>query len=245
MQKRKNSSNLETGAWSGVAKNLGIYEYFIQGNSPDLPRLMLEPIAQSVRKLYAQGYRYYQTQAGDGYAVNGLNYYTLGRLLWDPAADVHSIQGDFVEAGFGKAAPAVNRYLTRLEDQWQAQKGKPVAMDAATETQYRSVAEAYPPEFRAACRADLEEADRLSSGRAKERVQFLQKGLEYIDLTVGAIERTLPLFQAGWKFAPAVSPPEQPDLAEFRRALAAWEQRDRYVESLKEDFAIAYFWVRY
>jgi hypothetical protein len=235
----------ETGAWSGVAKDLGVYEYFIQGNSPDIPRLMPEPIARSILKLYDQGYRYYQTQAGDGYAVNGLNYYVLSRLLWDPSADVHRMQSDFVEAGFGKAAPAVNRYLTRLEDQWKAQNGKPVAMDAATESQYRRVAEAYPPDFRAACRADLEEAYRLASGIEKERVQFLQKGLEYVELTVAAIDKTLPLFQAGWKFAPAVAAPEQPDMGAFRQALAAWEKRDRYVESLKEDFVIAYFWVRY
>jgi hypothetical protein len=235
----------ETGAWSGVAKDLGVYEYFIQGNSPDIPRLMPEPIAQSVRKLYEQGYRYYQTQAGDGYAVNGLNYYVLGRLLWDPTADVQRIQSEFVEAGFGKATPAVNRYLTRLEDQWKAQNGKPVAMDAPTESQYRRVAEAYPPEFRAACRADLEEAYGLASGVARERVQFLQKGLEYVDLTVAAVEKTLPLFQAGWKFAPSVAAPEQPDMAAFRQALAAWDQRGRYAESLKDDFVIAYFWVRY
>lgn len=235
----------ETGAWSGVAKNLGVYEYFIQGNSPDIPRLMPEPIARSVRKLHDQGYRYYQTQAGDGYAVNGLNYYVLGRLLWDPDADVHRMQSDYVEAGFGNAAPAVNRYLTRLEDQWKAQDGKPVAMDAATESQYRRVAEAYPPEFRAACRRDLEEAYRLASGTARERVQFLQRGLEYVDLTVAAIEKTLPMFHAGWKFTPAIAAPEHPDLAAFRQALAAWEQRDRYVESLKDDYVIAYFWVRY
>jgi hypothetical protein len=235
----------ETGAWSGAASNLGVYEYFIQGNSPDIPRLMPEPIARSVRKLHAQGYRYYQTQAGDGYAVNGLNYYVLGRLLWDPSADVRQMQSDFVETGFGKAAPAVNRYLTRLEDQWKAQNGKAVAMDAATESQFRRVAEAYPPDFRAGCRADLEEAYRLSSGVERDRVRFLQKGLEYVDQTVAAVEKTLPLFGNGWKFSPAVAAPEQPDMTAFRQALSAWEQRDQYVESLKEDFVIAYFWVRY
>lgn len=34
-------------------------------------------------------------------------------------------------------------------------------------------------------------------------------------------------------------------MAPFSRALDAWERRDRYVESLKQDFVIAYFWVRY
>src|SRR5262249_18322149 len=65
----------ETGAWTSAAKRLGIYEYFIQGNFPDLPRPMTDPIQRSVQKLHAQGYRYYQTQSGDGYAINGFNYY--------------------------------------------------------------------------------------------------------------------------------------------------------------------------
>jgi hypothetical protein len=235
----------ETGAWSGGAKGLGVYEYFIQGNSPDIPRLMPEPIARSVRKLREQGYRYYQTQAGDGYAVNGLNYYVLGRLLWDPSDDVRQIQSDYVETGFGKAAPAVGRYFARLEDQWKAQDGVAVAMDAPTLSQYERVAEAYPSRFRAECRADLEEAYRLSSGDERDRVHFLQKGLEYVDLTVSAVEKTLPLFRAGWKFSPAMSAPEKVDMAPFRQALSAWEERGRYVETLKDDFVIAYFWVRY
>src|SRR5579872_34973 len=235
----------ETGAWSGIAKNLGIYEYFIQGNSPDIPRLMPGPIARSVRKLHEQGYCYYQTQAGDGYAVNGLNYYMLGRLLWDPSADVNQIQSDFVQTGFGKAAPAVGRYFARLENEWKAQSGKPVAMDAANQSQYERVAEAYPPQFRASCRGDLDDAYRLSYGIERERVRFLQKGLKYVDLTVSAIEETLPLFRAGWTFSPVIKAPEHADLAAFRQALLAWQERDRYVETLKEDFVIAYFWVRY
>ena len=243
--KAEEQQYLETGAWSGVAKNLGIYEYFIQGNSPDIPRLMLEPIARSVRKLHEQGYRYYQTQAGDGYAVNGLNYYVLGRLLWDPSTNVRQIESDFVERGFGKAVAPVARYFHRMEDRWRARNGRPVAMDSATESQFTRVAEAYPPEFRAAARADLEEAYRLSTGIERDRVRFLQKGLEYVELTAAAVEATLPLFHAGWKFSPGITAPEHPDISAFRRALSAWGQRDRYVESLKDEFVIAYFWVRY
>src|SRR5262249_26374119 len=71
----------DTAAWSGAAKELGVYEYFVQGNWPDLPRLMPDAISDSVRKLHAQGYRYYQTQAGDGYSLNGLSYYLLAKLL--------------------------------------------------------------------------------------------------------------------------------------------------------------------
>ncbi|HUS08480.1 MAG TPA: DUF4838 domain-containing protein, partial [Bryobacteraceae bacterium] len=235
----------ETGAWSGATKELGIYEYFIQGNSPDLPRLMLEPIGRSVRRLREQGYRYYQTQAGDGYALNGLNYYALGRLLWDPSADVATLTSDYVESGFGKAAPAVKRYFERLADQWKAQKGQQVTMDAAKLEEYRRVAAAYPADFRAACRADLAEAGRQAQGVERERVRFLERGFQYVELTLEAVEKTLPLLEAGWKFTPDVTPPAGADKAAFRKTMDAWEARGRYVETLKQGFEVAYFWIRY
>jgi hypothetical protein len=235
----------ETGAWSGLARQLGIYEYFIQGNWPDLPRLMPEPIERSVRQLYEQGYRYYQTQAGDGYAINGLNYYILARLLWSPSVDVRSIQRDYVEKGFGRAAPAVTRYFKRWEDAWRAREGRPVGMDAATLTQYRHVAETYPKELRQAARRDLDEAAGTAQSMDRARVEFLRKGLQYVELTLLAVERTIPLLEQGWKFSPKVMPPGNPDMAAYRAARTAWEERDRYVESLKQDFVIAYFWIVY
>jgi hypothetical protein len=235
----------ETGAWSGSAKHLGIYEYFIQGNSPDLPRLMQEPIARSVKRLREQGYRYYQTQSGDGYAINGLQYYILGRLLWDTSSDSRAIQSDYIESGFGKAAPAVARYFQRWEQAWKAQSGKAVAMDSARLAEYKRVADAYPPAVRDACRRDLEEATAAVQGRERERVEFLKQGFRYVDLTVSAIEKTIPLFDSGWRFTPKMAAPANADMRIFDQALAAWEERDRHVETLKQDFAIAYFWVRY
>lgn len=235
----------ETGAWSGAAQHLGVYEYFIQGNWPDLPRLMPEPIQRSVARLHEQGYRYYQTQSGDGYAINGLNYYILGRLLWKPSDDIGAIQTDFILNGFGKAAPAVARYFRRLEEAWKDMKGRSVAMDSATASQYKRVAEPYPPQLVAACWRDLDEAAAMAQGRERERVAFLKQGLRYVDITVTAIDLTIPLFEAGWKFGKQLSAPAGADMAAFKRALAAWEERDRYIESLKQDFVIAYFWVRY
>ncbi len=235
----------ETGAWSEVTKQLAVYEYFIQGNSPDLPRLMPEPIQRSLERLRAQGYAYYQTQSGDGYAINGLNNHILARLLWDPSADVNAIQSDYVEKGFGKAAGPMARYFRRLEEQWKDRKGKAVAMDDATVAQYRALAEAYPPQFREACRQDLAEALRMAEGQDRERVRMVQQGWRYVDLTVGAVEKTLPLLEAGWRFTPAAVPPTGAGKAEIHDALAAWEERDRHVESLKQDFVLSYVWIRY
>ena len=112
---------------------------------------MPDPIERSVRKLYEQGYRYYQTQAGDGYAINGLNYYLLARLLWNPSADVRALQADYIEKGFGRGAPAVARYFERLENRWRELAGRPPAMDNATAEEYQQMAAAYPPATLSTC----------------------------------------------------------------------------------------------
>lgn len=234
-----------TGAWSGVARNLAIYEYFIQGDFPDLPRLMLVPIQRSVESLHQQGYRYYQTQSGDGYAINGLNYYVLARLLWTPALNVHAIVRDYSERGFGKAAPEVERYFNRLENQWKAQKGRSVGMGSGTLPAYERVAAAYPPAFLAACRYDLQKAYSLAQGEDRKRVEFLEKGLDYVSLTLDAVNRTILLLKGGWRLTPRLSAPPNPNMEDFESALRAWRERNRYVEGLKQDFVISYFWIRY
>ncbi len=206
---------------------------------------MQEPIARSVKRLREQGYRYYQTQSGDGYAINGLQYYLLARLLWDPSTDIRAIQADYIERGFGAAASAVARYFQRWEQAWKAQNGKAVAMESCRLSEYRRIAEAYPAALREACRRDLEEAAAAAQGRERQRVEFLNQGFRYVDLTVTAIEKTIPLFDAGWKLAPEVSAPANADARAFEQALALWEERDRYVESLKQGFALAHFWIRY
>ena len=200
-----------------------------------------------MRRLHELGFRYYETQAGDGFALNGLNYYTLSKLLWNPSADPAAIERDYVEKGFGKAAPAVARYFKRMADQWKAAKA--AAEDAnmlrATLPQYRIVAGIYPPEFVAACRKDLEEAHALAEGDDRKRVEFLQAGLRYVELTMDAIAKTIPLLAAGWNLSQKMTAPPSPDMQDFTRALSAWEQRERYVAGVKDDFLVDYVWIRY
>jgi hypothetical protein len=49
------------------------------------------------------------------WAGQGLNYYVLAKLLWDPSLDVDDIIRDYCSNGFGVAAPAVQKYFSRLE----------------------------------------------------------------------------------------------------------------------------------
>ncbi len=49
------------------------------------------------------------------WAVNGLNYYVLAQMLWDPAQDVDDIIDDYCQKGFGKAAEAMKKYFLHCE----------------------------------------------------------------------------------------------------------------------------------
>ena len=235
----------ETGAWSGAARRLGIYEYFVQGNCPDTPRLMLEPVARSVKRLHEQGYRYYQTQAGDGHAVNGLNYYVLARLLWNPSADAEAIKADYIGKGFGKASAPVRRYVDRLEARWKELAGKRIGMDRASPATFRTRTGAFPRPWREACRKDLAEAAALADGPERRRVGFLRRGFDYVEMTLEASEKTLALLESGWKTGPEITAPANAPSSDFQAALDAGEKRDRYVEALKQQYVISYVRVRY
>ncbi len=50
------------------------------------------------------------------WATVGLNYYVLGRLLWDPSQDVDSIVQDYCRTGFGPAAEEMHAYFGELEN---------------------------------------------------------------------------------------------------------------------------------
>src|ERR1041385_8620758 len=49
------------------------------------------------------------------WATQGLNYYVVARLHWNPEQDVDAIVDDYCRSGFGPAAKAVRRYFDRLE----------------------------------------------------------------------------------------------------------------------------------
>src|SRR5437016_12611158 len=49
------------------------------------------------------------------WATQGLNYYVVARLSWNPEQSVDVLVDDYCRAGFGPAARSVRRYFDRLE----------------------------------------------------------------------------------------------------------------------------------
>jgi hypothetical protein len=223
-------------AWAKAANKAGIYEYYINGSWPGLHRLVVPQIAESIRYLKQQGIRLYQTQSGDEFGTNGINYYVAGKLLWNASLDEREILEDFYTKAFGRAGPAVRRFHARLEKAWAdaTRDGRDVSCNSLENTR---VAELFTPELMKAASSDLDEAAATTeSDVMRRRVEFYRKGLRYTELTAEAV-----------RAARAVD--LRSDSARQKRlvvaALDACRRRQRFVEDLKNDYVLPYFWVRY
>jgi|GEM_PF-453511 len=136
------------------------------------------------------------------WANQGLNYYVLSRLLWNPMIDPADVVADYCRAGFGEGAPAMRKYFDQIETMTEAVAAK---VGQAVETalrdeedlnagrfalaqQIEELNRAYAPPVEAQLRSYLEEADRLAAGDppSQERIQFVRCGLDYV-----AAQRTL------------------------------------------------------
>lgn len=116
------------------------------------------------------------------WATQGLNYYVVARLNWNPEQDVSTIIDDYCRAGFGGAAGPVRRYFDRLEaltDEAAADKSKHL--------------EPFRPEVISELEAILAEARGLASGdpAIEKRIEFLRTGLRWtaIDARAHALLR--------------------------------------------------------
>jgi hypothetical protein len=211
--------------WAKAGPMAGIYEYYINGSWPGLHRLVVPQIAHSIRFLKSQGIRLYQMQSGDEFGTNGINYYVAGKLLWNASQDEREILDDFYAKAFGRAGPAVRRFHTRLEKAWAdaTRDGRDVSCNSLATTR---VAELFTADLLRAAAADLDEAGKAAENETvRKRVEFYRQGLRYTELTVDAV-----------RIARSGNTAAAREAAQRRRAFA---------ESLKNEFVLPYFWIRY
>lgn len=108
-------------AWQPIAPALYIWDYtpnFGHYQQPFPNFDALQPNVQffvqhGVQGLFEQG-----NYSGGGYGEMGpLRAYLLAKLLWNPNTDIERHKAEFLDAYFGKAAPAIHDYLELLENQ--------------------------------------------------------------------------------------------------------------------------------
>lgn len=165
--------------WSKAAK----WIYFrpnlmLLGRRDGLPLLYIHKFGEDFR--YLAGHSMMGTDFDScchHWATQGLNYYIVARLHWNPEQDVDALVDDYCRAGFGPAAKPVRRYFDRLEalmNEVAAKKGK-----ATT---------AFSSEALAGLRKELDQARKETEGDAliTKRVAFLELGLRWTEIEARA-----------------------------------------------------------
>ncbi len=108
------------------------------------------------------------------WATQGLNYYVLAKLHWNPDLDVDQVIDDYCRCGFEAAAGEIKRYLLRIEQ----------LTDRAAAKRNADVTEPYTPQVIAELGAMLDAADKAAGDdmAVRRRIAFLRVGLDFTEL---------------------------------------------------------------
>jgi hypothetical protein len=161
-------------AWADAASRIFYRSnMLLAGRRQGIPAIYVHKLAQDFRKIAKN--KMIGTDLDScchNWATQGLNYYVMAKLLWDPDLDVDALIDDYCRSGFGKGAEPVKRYLLRLEE-----------LTNEVAEQGKKITEPFTPGVVAELRSMLDDAARATRDdpEAGERVAFLRAGLEYTD----------------------------------------------------------------
>lgn len=216
--------------WSKLTKHL-----FLR------PNLLLQPISLPIiypHKL-AEDLRFmadhglwgatFGSGHGGNWGTQGLNYYVLAKLLWDPHRDVAPIIEDYCRSAYGPGADAMKEYYRRAEDLTNriAATGKPNRdRDVRIEKERNKLTDPYTDAELAMLHACVDKAAAAigaSDAAALERVRLVVTGLEYT-------KKTRDLLAAAAAVRAGKSTRE-----DFQRIKA---ETDKYYDSLRGSLAV-------
>ena len=116
------------GAWAQKCTHLGIQDYAsILPFHWTRPVWRLEQLRRNVQTWCEYGVEAVNVESGNDWGGWGLYHYVMGRLLWDPGADVEGIFADYLARGFGGAAPQMRKYFTLWRRGYSDWKLEPAA----------------------------------------------------------------------------------------------------------------------
>jgi hypothetical protein len=165
--------------WSKAAKRI----YFrpnlmLAGRRDGMPLLYVHKFGKDFRYLASHGMMGTDFDSCcHHWATQGLNYYVVARLHWNPEQDVNAVVDDYCQAGFGAAANSVRRYFDGLEK----------LMDEAATTKASPIT-VFNPQALVGLRNELAQArrDAGSDPTVAKRLAFLELGLRWTEIEVRA-----------------------------------------------------------
>jgi len=165
--------------WSKAARRI----YFrpnlmLAGRRDGLPLIYVHKFGEDFRYLANHGMMGTDFDSCcHNWATQGLNYYVVARLHWDPEQKVDAIVDDYCRSGFGPAARSVRRYFDGLE----------ALLNDAAATDRKAVS-VFTPEALAGLRKELEQArkDAGADPVLVKRIDFLDVGLRWTEIEARA-----------------------------------------------------------
>ena len=166
--------------WSKAAKRI----YFrpnlmLLGRREGLPLLYVHKFGEDFR--YLAGHGMMGTDFDScchHWATQGLNYYVVARLHWNPEQDVDALVDDYCQAGFGPAAKSVRRYFDRLE----------ALMNEAAAKKAKAIGGVSAPRRWPGCGRNWSRPARRpeSDATIAKRIAFLELGLRWTEIEARA-----------------------------------------------------------
>jgi len=114
-EERRQSDLQNWDLWTRAASHLMLRPNAFD-NGHGFPVLYPHRLGADIRHCYQTG-----MMGGDfdsvqhNWAGQGLNYYVLAKLLWDPTQDIDALIKDYCDVGFGAASSVIQKYFSLLE----------------------------------------------------------------------------------------------------------------------------------
>ena len=115
-------------AWNAICDDVFHWHYSVTGKDYLLPPLTLNSVGEQVTDMAnwdSRGCFYQGSGGGVGIPFWELNVYLLGRLSWDPSANVNDLIVEFTNAYYGAAAPEIRNFLNDVSTALSGAGGHP------------------------------------------------------------------------------------------------------------------------
>ena len=111
--------------WARITDHLYVWNYYLndEHHTYQLPMPNLRLLDANIRHQVALGVRGMFMQATSschGNELEELRNYMLANLLWDPGRDGRQLMSEWLRLHYGRAAPPIRRWITRLHDRTAA-----------------------------------------------------------------------------------------------------------------------------
>ncbi len=194
--------------WAASVQQLVLRPNLLSGGA-GLPSVYVNRLGADLRHGYETGMIATDFDSFPGHwATQGLNYYVLAKLLWDPSLKVETVVDDYCKTGFGEAAPQVKQYFKELEtlttrlaaeasersrEELREEEQEATDPRAIRKGRFQTAACAvYTPETLQALRKLLGEALQADPDQTVQaRIRFLLTGLDYADREMALYRATL------------------------------------------------------